>query len=369
MVCDVEVLTRLGVRSIQPYQPGKPIDELAREFGLEPANIIKLASNENPLGPSPKVLKAIESATAELSRYPDGNGFILKQAIAEKHGVQQEQITLGNGSNDVLELIARAFAGPNDEVVFSEYAFVVYPHATKAVEAIPVVVPAINWGHDLTAMANAVTNKTKLVFIANPNNPTGTWFSKTELEVFLSKVSDQVIVVLDEAYIEYVDDPAFPNGLDYLKQHPNVIVTRTFSKAYGLAGLRVGYSISSPQIADILNRLRQAFNVNSLALVAAAAALSDQQYLADSVKVNQQGMEQLIKGFEALGLNYIPSKGNFITVELGEQSQMIYQQLLAQGVIVRPVANYAMPHHLRVSIGLADENQRFLVALKQLVAE
>ncbi|MDE1462297.1 histidinol-phosphate transaminase [Spartinivicinus poritis] len=368
MVCDVEVLTRLGVRAIQPYQPGKPIDELARELGLESANIIKLASNENPLGPSPKVLVAIESAATELSRYPDGNGFVLKHALAEKYGIQQEQVTLGNGSNDVLELIARAFAGPGDEVIFSEYAFVVYPHATKAVEATPVVVPAVNWGHDLTAMANAVTDKTKLVFVANPNNPTGTWFSKEALEAFLGMIPNQVIVVLDEAYIEYVEDPNFPNGLDYLSQYPNLVVTRTFSKAYGLAGLRVGYSLSSPAIADILNRLRQAFNVNSLALVAAVAALSDHQYLVDSIAINQQGMAQLESGFSELGLNYIPSKGNFIAVEVGTQSQTIYQQLLAAGVIVRPVANYQMPNHLRVSIGLPEENQRLLTVLKQLVA-
>lgn len=368
MACDVEALARLGVRSIQPYQPGKPIDELARENEIDPASIVKLASNENPLGPSPRVIKAIESTVTELSRYPDGNGFILKQALAEKYDVQLDQITLGNGSNDVLELLARAFAGPGDEVVFSEYAFLVYPHATKAVEATPVVVPADNWGHDLDAMAQAVTDKTKIVFIANPNNPTGTWFSKAALENFLAKIPSQVIVVLDEAYIEYVDDPDFPNGVDYLSRYSNVVVTRTFSKAYGLAGLRVGYSISSPQITNILNRLRQAFNVNSLALIAASTALSDHQYLAESIVINQQGMQQLMAGFDELHLNYIHSKGNFIAVELGGQSQSIYQQLLSNGVIVRPVANYNMPNHLRVSIGLEHENQRLLTVLKQLTA-
>lgn len=363
MSCDFLSLALPGVQKLSPYVPGKPVEELAREFNLEPAAIVKLASNENPLGPAPSVLKAVQQALPELTRYPDGNGFILKQALSDRYGFDQAMITLGNGSNDILELIGRAFAMPGTEVVFSEHGFAVYPIVTQAVGATPVQVPARNWGHDLEAMATAITPATRLVFIANPNNPTGTWFERSEFEVFMSRVPENVLVVLDEAYTEYVDAADALNGFDHIEHYPNLIVCRTLSKAYGLAALRVGYCISHPQVADVLNRVRQPFNVNSLALAAAVAALADQDYLAESRELNRAGMQQLEKGLAELGLQWIPSRGNFIAVDLGQDAEPIYQGLLRAGVIVRPVGGYGMPNHLRVSIGLAPENQRFLEAL------
>lgn len=368
MTCDFLSLALPGVQKLSPYVPGKPVDELAREFGLRVQDIVKLASNENPLGPSPRVLEAIRAALPELTRYPDGNGFALKQALCREFGLAPGQLTLGNGSNDILELVTRAFVAPEHEVVFSEHAFAVYPIVTQAVGARAVVVPARDWGHDLSAMAAAITPATRLVFIANPNNPTGTWIGRTELEQFLAAVPEQVIVVLDEAYTEYVEDADFPRGFDYLAQYPNLLVSRTFSKAYGLAALRVGYAVSQPAIADALNRVRQPFNVNSLALTAACAALADQDYLQRSREINSAGMAQLEQGFARLGLQWIPSRGNFIAVDLGREAAPVYQGLLREGVIVRPVANYGMPQHLRVSIGTEQENRRFLEALQQVLA-
>ncbi|PKM30320.1 MAG: histidinol-phosphate transaminase [Gammaproteobacteria bacterium HGW-Gammaproteobacteria-11] len=368
MTCDFLSLAQPGVQKLSPYVPGKPVEELAREFGLRPQDIVKLASNENPLGPSPRVIEAIKAALAEMTRYPDGNGFALKSALSERLGVSPAMITLGNGSNDILELITRAFVGPQHEVVFSQHAFAVYPIVTQAVGARAVVVPARDWGHDLEAMAAAITPATRLVFIANPNNPTGTWIDAAALEAFLARVPEQVIVVLDEAYTEYVENGEVPNGMDYLARYPNLLVSRTFSKAYGLAALRVGYAVCQPAIADAMNRVRQPFNVNSLALAAAVATLADADYLAASCKVNREGMAQLEAGFAALGLSWIPSRGNFIAVDLGREASGIYQALLRQGVIVRPVGNYEMPNHLRVSIGLAQENQRFLDVLGQVLA-
>ena len=368
MTCDFLALAMPGVQRLSPYVPGKPVEELAREFGLRPSDIVKLASNENPLGPSPLAVRAIQQALSELTRYPDGNGFTLKQALADRFEVSPSMITLGNGSNDILELITRAFVGPQHEVVFSEHAFAVYPIVTQAVGARAVVVPAKNWGHDLEAMAAAITPATRLVFIANPNNPTGTWVSRGDLEAFLEKVPDEVIVVLDEAYTEYVEASDMPSGLDYLAGHPNLLVSRTFSKAYGLAALRVGYALSQPAIADAMNRVRQPFNVNSLALAAAVAVLGDVNYLAESRAANRHGMLQLETGFRELGLEWIPSRGNFIAVDLGREAAPVFQALLREGVIVRPVANYGMPHHLRVTIGLQRENQRFLDALTKVLA-
>ena len=365
MTCDFLALAQPGVQKLSPYVPGKPVEELALEFGLNPVVIVKLASNENPLGPSPMAIAAIESVLPDMTRYPDGNGFALKQALADRLAVSPSMITLGNGSNDILELITRAFVGPQHEVVFSEHAFAVYPIVTQAVGARAVVVPAKDWGHDLDAMADAITADTRLVFVANPNNPTGTWIERAELERFLARVPEQVIVVLDEAYTEYVETTDVPNGLDYLDRYPNLLVSRTFSKAYGLAALRVGYGICQPGIADALNRVRQPFNVNSLAQAAAVATLSDDAYLAESRRINREGMAQLEAGFAALKLQWIPSRGNFIAVDVGRDAAPVFQALLRQGVIVRPVANYGMPNHLRVSIGLAEENQRFLDVLKQ----
>lgn len=354
--CDLAVA---GVAQLQPYVPGKPIEELERQFGI--TNAIKLASNENPLGPSQAALKAITEASKDISLYPDGNGFKLKSALAKKFNLAAEQITLGNGSNDVLEMLVRAFVNPGDEVVFSEHAFAVYPIATQAVGGKGVVTKAANYGHDLNAMHDAVTAKTKLLFIANPNNPTGTYLPLADIRAFLDKIPERVIVVLDEAYVEYNDESE--SSVSWLVDYPNLVITRTFSKAYGLAGLRVGYAMSHPEVADLLNRVRQPFNVNILALNAALATLDDQDYLQQTRAVNEAGMQQLTQGFRAMGLNYIPSRGNFISVDVKTNGVETYEALLAEGVIVRPVANYGLPRHLRVSIGLEAENQRFLDAL------
>ncbi|MCG7199911.1 histidinol-phosphate transaminase [Marinobacter pelagius] len=368
MAVDYQSLAVKGVRALSPYQPGKPIEELARELGLKPSEIIKLASNENPLGPSEKALAAARGALSELCLYPDGNGFDLKQRLSERFGVRMDQITLGNGSNDVLEVIARCFADQDSEVVFSQYAFAVYPLVTQAIGAKGVSVPAKDWGHDLDAMADAVTERTRLVFVANPNNPTGTVHTADAIEGFLAKIPENVLVVLDEAYCEYLTGTEYPDGLELLERFPNLIVCRTFSKAWGLAALRVGYSISSPEIADILNRVRQPFNVDTVALAAATAVLGDEDYLKRSREVNAAGLKQLADGFDRMGLPYIPSAGNFIAVEVGEQAQAIYHALLEHGVIVRPIAGYGMPEHLRVSVGLPRENERFLDALAEALS-
>lgn len=365
MAVDYQSLAVSGVQALSPYQPGKPIEELARELGLNPADIIKLASNENPLGPSETALAAARKALDELCLYPDGNGFDLKQALAKRLGVGMNQITLGNGSNDVLEIIARCFATPDTEVVYSQYAFAVYPLVTQAIGAKGIAVPAKDWGHDLDAMAEAVTERTRLVFVANPNNPTGTVHTADAIEAFLDRIPEQVPVVLDEAYCEYLTGDGYPDGVKLLQRYPNLIVCRTFSKAWGLAALRVGYSVSSAAIADILNRVRQPFNVDSVALAAATAVLGDEAYLQRSREVNAAGLRQLTEGFDRMGLTYIPSAGNFVAVEVGEAAAGVYQALLARGVIVRPVAGYGMPRHLRVSVGLPEENERFLDALAE----
>ncbi len=367
---DFKSLAVTGVRSLQPYQPGKPLDELEREYGIR--NAVKLASNENPLGPGEKALAAIEQHLTDLSRYPDGNGFALKKALAKKHAVELDQLTLGNGSNDILEFLARAFVAPGDEVIFSEHAFAVYPIVTQAVGGRAVVVPAKNHGYDLDAIAAAVSDRTRLIFIANPNNPTGTWLTEKALRDFLASIPPQVLVVLDEAYYEYAIDPAiracgYTSVMDWINTCPNLVVTRTFSKAYGLAGLRVGYGVSHADVADILNRVRQPFNTNSLALVAAEAALGDETHLQHSVKLNAEGMQMLTRAFDELGLEYIPSVANFICVKVGDAAA-VYEALLRAGMIVRPVANYGLPEYLRITIGRADENARFLGALKKILS-
>jgi len=366
--CDLAVP---GVRELQPYQPGKPIDELQRELGL--GEVIKLASNENPLGPGPMALAAIQKGLTELARYPDGNGFILKRALCDKFGVELNQVTLGNGSNDILELVARTFVQPGQEVIFSQHAFAVYPIATQAVGGKAVIVPAKDWGNDLDAMLQAINPNTRVLFIANPNNPTGTWLSRNELTRFLDQVPPHVVVVLDEAYFEYANHPAmqiadYPDGTQLLSQYPNLLVSRTFSKAYGLAGLRVGYAFSHPQIADLLNRVRQPFNANSLALLAATVALDDLKHLENSATINASGMQQMIDAFRQMGLSFIPSAGNFISVDMGKTAQPVYQALLRLGVIVRPVANYEMPQHLRITIGTEYENTRCLSALREVLS-
>ena len=361
MTLDIDALALAGVRGLRPYEPGKPLEELEREYGVRDA--IKLASNENPLGPSPVALAAIAPRLAELARYPDGNGFSLKKALSKKFGLAPDQITLGNGSNDVLEFIARAFVSPENDVVFSQHSFAVYPIVTQAVGATAVVVPAKNWGCDLEAMADHITHRTRVVFIANPNNPTGTWHRGDELKSFVAALPAHVLCVIDEAYFEYVEAADYPNAMAWLPEFDNLVVTRTFSKIYGLAGLRIGYGVSSPAIADMLNRVRQPFNTNSLALAAAEAALADETHLEASRSLNAAGMKQLVAAFEKMGLDYIPSVGNFVAVDVGRKGADVYEQLLHKGVIVRPVANYEMPNHLRITIGTENENRKFLEAL------
>ncbi|MEO6146367.1 MAG: histidinol-phosphate transaminase, partial [Sulfuriferula sp.] len=323
-LCD---LSPQYVRAIAPYQPGKPIAELARELGLAERDIVKLASNENPLGPSPKALVAIENALADIALYPDGSGFELKAALTRKLALSSEQIVLGNGSNDILEQIARAFLAPGTSAVFSRHAFAIYALATQAAGAEGLEVAAQNFGHDLEAMLDVIRADTRVVFIANPNNPTGTWLSNAALLAFLQRVPESVIVVLDEAYGEYLSQEQQSDALAWLQRFPNLVVSRTFSKAYGLAGLRVGYALTSRAVADMMNRVRQPFNVNSLALVAATAALDDTDFIARSYALNQLGMRQIIQGLLLLGLEYIPSFGNFLAIRIGNAADM-YRRLL-----------------------------------------
>ncbi len=364
-LCD---LAPAYIRSIAPYQPGKPIAELARELGIHPDKIIKLASNENPLGVSPLAMRAIQAAIADLARYPDGNGFELKQALCKRYGVEMAQIVLGNGSNDVLNAAARAFLTPSSEAVYSQHACAIYALEIQYTGAAGVEAPAREFGHDLTAMLAAVTARTRMIFIANPNNPTGTLAGAAELHGFLRKVPPQIIVVLDEAYNEYIPDALKSDSLAWLAEFPNLIVTRTFSKAYGLAGLRVGYAFAHPDVADLMNRVRQPFNVNSISLAAAAAGLDDREFVRRSFELNQAGMRQLTAGLTRLGIDYIPSAGNFVSINV-KDGAAVFQRLLKRGVIVRPIGAYGMPAYLRVSIGLESENQRFLDALAQSLAE
>ena len=356
------------VRAIAPYPPGKPISELAREMNLVESDIVKLASNENPLGASPRALAAMENVFMEIARYPDGNGYALKAALAGRLGVELNQIVLGNGSNDVLELVARAFLTQQTSAVFAQHAFAVYPLVTQATGARGIEAPAKDFGHDPKAMLEAIDDDTRVLFIANPNNPTGTLLKPDELLALIERVPQNIIVVLDEAYTEYLPQELRSDSVAWLKRFPNLIVTRTFSKAYGLAGLRVGYALASPQVADMLNRVRQPFNVNSLAQAAAIAALQDEAFLAECQEINRKGMEQITNGLKRLNLSYIPSFGNFVTFRIGSATAM-YQSLLRKGVIVRPVGNYGMPEHLRVSVGLEEENRIFLQALESAIQE
>ncbi|OAL81690.1 aspartate aminotransferase [Acinetobacter sp. SFB] len=349
-----------GISKLKPYQPGKPISELERELGI--TDIVKLASNENPLGCSDKVKQAVAAELTEIGRYPDGGGFILKDQIQSQFGVTAERITLGNGSNDLLEMFARAFVSSSDSVVYSQHAFAVYALVTQAINAEAIEVPAKGFAHDLDAMAAAIKDNTKLVFIANPNNPTGTWFEEAEFDAFMQKVPANVIVVLDEAYVEYF--PENFNSLKFLEQYSNIIVSRTLSKCYGLAALRVGFALASAEVTDYLNRIRQPFNVNHLAMVAAVAALKDEDFIEQSRVVNKAGMKQLEQGFAALGLNYVPSRANFILVDVQADSVQTFNALLKEGVIVRPVG---IPNHLRVSIGTEAENAKFLTALAKVL--
>jgi histidinol-phosphate aminotransferase len=355
------------VRAIAPYVGGKPIEEVARELSLDPATIVKLASNENPRGPSPRALAAIAKAAAEITRYPDGNGHALKAALAAELRVPPERIVLGNGSNDVLELATQALLRPGAHAVYSQYAFIVYPLATQARGALGIEVPATNHAHDLSAMRAAITPRTRMVFIANPNNPTGTWLEGDAVEAFIASVPRDVTVVLDEAYDEYLEPSQQSQSVAWIARHPNLIVSHTFSKAHGLAALRVGYGVMDAELADLLNRVRQPFNVNSLAQAAALAALDDDAYVEESRRLNRAGMQQLERGLAALGVRYLPSHGNFVLIEVGE-AQAVYHALLRQGIIVRPVGNYGLPAWLRVTVGTEAENARFLAALAPALA-
>jgi len=363
-------LATQGVQKLTPYQPGKPVEELERELGIQ--NSIKLASNENPLGPSPLALDAISKNAAMINYYPDGGGFALSHQLAEKHQVDVSCITLGNGSNDILELVTRAFLTPQHSAVFSQHSFAVYPIVVQAVGAKANVASAypedhetMPLGHDPEALLSSIDEATRIVFIANPNNPTGTWLMPAELESLFSKISSDIIIVLDLAYTEYMDVEIKPPIQQWLKQFPNLLVTQTFSKVYALAGLRIGYSISNPEIADVLNRVRQPFNTNSLAQAAALASLSDNEHVIKSVSMNNAGKVFFEKSFTEMGLKSLPTMGNFISVNVQQDGLALYQKLLAMGVIVRPVANYDMPEYLRITIGTQQQNERFIDTLKQ----
>ncbi len=359
---DIANLAPAYIRSIAPYQPGKPISDLARDKGLDPSQIVKLASNENPLGVSPNAHMAMMDALDDIARYPDGNSVVLRDAVCEKFKVTPSQLVFGNGSNDILELAARAFLAPGDEAVYSQHAFAVYSLVTQAVGATGIVVPAKEFGHDLDAMLKAITQKTRMVFVANPNNPTGTLIGKADLKKFLSSVPKNVLVILDEAYDEYLTNELKAVSIDWLADFDNLVISRTFSKAYGLAGLRVGFGVTSSAIADLMNRVRQPFNVNSIAQAAAVASLADDEFVERTRALNQAGMVQITQGLQKLGLSFIPSFGNFVSFKV-DDARAVYERLLNQGVIIRPIANYEMPDYLRVSIGLFSENARFLEAL------
>ncbi|MDA3807779.1 MAG: histidinol-phosphate transaminase [Thiomicrorhabdus sp.] len=364
--CDVVQPQILG---IHPYIPGKPVSELQRELDL--TYISKLASNENPLGASPAVLTAIQNELKEIARYPDGSAYALKSELSEFLSISPEQLAIGNGSNELLELVARVFAGPGDEILYSQYAFAVYPISAQVVGATGIEVPAKNWGHDLPAMLMAITEKTKVIYLANPNNPTGTVFNRKEWENFISQVPKTVIVVLDEAYIEYaqaqLNADEYANGIDYLADYSNLLVSRTFSKAYGLASLRVGYMAGCKEIIQYINQLRAPFNVNHYAQAAAVSALADQAFVEKVLLLNQQGMRQIQEALSSLAIDSIPSAGNFLCIDLGENALKVNQKLLEEGVIVRPVSNYGLHHFLRVSIGTQVENKHFIDALKSVL--
>ena len=365
---DLAALAPDYIRSIAAYQPGKPISDVARELGMLEADIVKLASNENPLGASPKAIAAITAALGDLAMYPDGGGFALKAAIAEKYSVATEQIILGNGSNDILELAARTFMKNGDSAVYSQHAFAVYPLATQAVGARGIEVKAKNFGNDLDAMLAAICTDTKMVFIANPNNPTGTFIPGAELRAFVQRVPRRVLVVLDEAYGEYLSDADVYDSVPWLAEFPNVIISHTLSKAYGLAGLRIGFGLAHSQLIDLMNRVRQPFNVNHLAMVAAVAALNDDAFIQESRRVNDAGLALFKTEFAKRNLEIIPAFGNFISFKIATTPR-VFEALLAQGVIVRPIAGYGLPDYLRVTVGTEAQNRRFLAALDVVIAQ
>lgn len=362
-----------GIRRLAPYVPGKPTEQLERELGI--TGSIKLASNENPLGPGPHARAALSAAIAGVGMYPDGSGHVLRARLAAKHKLAIGQVTLGNGSNDVLVLLAGTFLTQDCEAVYSQYAFAVYPIAVQASGAKACIAAAnppdhrMPLGHDPAAILAAIGPKTRIVFLANPNNPTGTWLTGPELESLIQAVPSEVIIVLDEAYHEYSIGAGVPDGSAWLARYPNLVVARTFSKAYGLAGLRVGYTLSHPDIADLLNRVRQPFNVSVVGLAAAAAALDDDEHVAATVALNRIGLSRLREGLAALGLGVLPSAGNFLLCDLRRPAAPVSDALLRRGVIVRPVANYDLPNHLRISTGTAEQNERLLAAMAAALAD
>ena len=349
------------IASLSPYVPGKPIEELQRELGL--SRVIKLASNENPLGPSPKALAALFGGHDSLHRYPDGGAYRLRQALADRWKVSLDHIILGNGSDEILGLLARTFLAPGDEAVMADQTFVIYKMEVTAAHGKAVIVPLVNWTHDLDGMTKAITPKTRLVFLCNPNNPTGTMVAADAVARFMAQVPESVIVVFDEAYLEYVRDSHFPDSLQYVMQGRNAIVLRTFSKIYGLAGLRIGYGITTPEITNCLNRVRPPFNANTLAQRAALAALGDDEHVAKSRAVNAAGMQQLESGLRALGFTVIPSQANFVYFDIKRDGRRVFDALLQLGIIVRHIEGTM----LRVTIGQPDENQAFLDALKKVL--
>jgi histidinol-phosphate aminotransferase len=349
------------IASLSPYVPGKPIEELQRELGL--SRVVKLASNENPLGPSPKALAMLADAAKTLHRYPDGGGFRLRTALGDRWKVSLDQVILGNGSDEIIGMLARAFLSPGDEAVMADNTFVIYKMEVTAAHGVPVVVPLKDGRHDLRAMATAITPRTKLLFVCNPNNPTGTMVSATEIDALMAKVPEHVIVVFDEAYCEYVRDPHFPDSLGYVRRDRHAIVLRTFSKIYGLAGLRIGYGVTTAEIAGYLNRVRPPFNANSLAQRAALAALGDEEHVAKSRAMNQTEMAGVRAGLVALGLQPLPSEANFLYFDAGRDGRVLFEALLREGVIVRHIEG----NHLRVTIGLPEENRQFLQALKTVL--
>jgi len=365
------LLASSAVLGLSPYVPGKPISELQREYGLR--DIIKLASNENPWGPSPAALQAMRLALDEVWLYPDGSAHALKLALAAQLRVEPQQLTLGNGSNELLLLLAEAFLTARHSAVCSQYGFAIYPLVIRATGARCIEAPAVGagfamqYGHDLVAMAAAIDADTRLVFIANPNNPTGTWLEAAALRAFIAAAPPHTLVVLDEAYYEYARYAGCEGALDWLQQFPNLVVLRTMSKGYGLAGMRIGYAISHPEVADALNRIRPAFNVSNVAQAGAIAALADQAHVEQVAARTIAGREHLQAALSALGLRYAPSAANFLLVEIGARAPEIYEQLLRGGIIVRPTAGYGLARHLRISIGLPEQNNKLIALLGQLL--
>ena len=356
-----ERLVNEPILDIHPYQPGKPIEEVERELGISGA--IKLASNENPFPPSPAVLAALRKALDGLHRYPDGSGYYLRNALAKKHGVSPEAIVLGNGSNELIELLARTFVKSGEEVVMPHPSFVVYPSIVQAVGGTRVVVPLKDYRIDLPKMRRAITALTKMVFVANPNNPTATIVTADEVEKFLDKVPDHVIVVFDEAYYDFAAGPDFPDALGHLRHGKRVVILRTFSKMASLAGLRIGYAIADPDCIALVNRIRQPFNVNTLAQVAALASLSDEEHIQRSVEVVREGVRTVSEALDGLGVRHAPSRANFILAEFDDATK-VYEELLKRGVIVRPMASFGLTRALRISVGAPEDNARLIDGLR-----